>query len=167
MTPISTVNSFSEDQTVEEIIKAILEKSAHDYPEHGFFHTPFLVTDKTKKIVGILCLTEIADGLKPPFMRLEKVDRGGPNIEHSAQSSLKGSFTVMSRYLAKRPVKSMINHLKPPVIEADATLMEATNRMLLQGARRMLVKENGDIVGLVSIEDLLFEFCLIINYMAD
>jgi len=73
-----------------------------------------------------------------------------------------GMFTIMARDLGSKTVREIMPDT-PPVIDADANLMEVVTRLLDLNLRRLLVTQRDKIVGVIREQDLFFEMANIIT----
>ncbi len=180
MVPLSSFSSVREDYSVAEAIevilghKVILTASAEEEPieviignktvitttvDEGV-HRCVLVRDRNNKVVGVISFTDFLQGLESTYMRLLE-DR--PTVAESPGArNYSGIFARMVRDLGKKSVRDLMSE-KPPTIDANATLLEATNRLLSLNVRRLLVTEGDKVVGVIREKDIMFEMAHIIR----
>ena len=165
MVPLSSFSRIRENRTVFEAIGAILEafnRTMSTSTVQETAHRSILVMDKDDDVIGIITFTDLLQGLQPQYMRLltERLSMADSiSLESPAVS---GMFTIMTRDLTAKSVHEVMSDA-PPVIDGDANLMEAVDRLLALGLRRLLVQENGKIVGVIREQDLFFEIAIIIR----
>ncbi|MBI4832750.1 MAG: response regulator [Candidatus Lindowbacteria bacterium] len=182
MVPLSSFGTVRENWSVAEAIevilghKTIITSTVEEEPvevivgnktvitttvEEGV-HRSILVLDKASKVVGIVSFTDFLQGLETTYMRLleDRPDVAGVTPEGDRDYS--GIFTRMVRDLAKKPVRELMS-LKPPTIDTNASLLEATNRLLALSVRRLLVMDGDKVVGVIREKDIMFEMANIIR----
>ncbi len=177
MVSLSSFGSVREDWTVAEAIavllgqKTIVTNSVEEEPievvignktvitttvDEGV-HRCVLVRDARNEVVGIASFTDFLQGLESTYLRL-LAER--PSL---ASSDSHGQiFSDMVRALGKKKIRDLMLD-KPPTVNADADLLEATNRLLSLNVRRLLVMENGDVIGVIREKDIMFEMANIIG----
>jgi DNA-binding response OmpR family regulator len=183
MVSLSSFGSVGEEWTVAEAIevllgqKTIVSDSVEEEPTEVVIgnktvitttvdegvHRCVLVRDRKNKITGIVSFTDFLQGLESTYLRLI-AER--PSIAASAEAGSSGAygeiFNNMVRELGKKKVRDLMLD-KPPTINADAGLLEATNRLLSLNVRRLLVLDGDKIVGVVREKDIMFEMANIIR----
>ncbi len=180
MVPLSSFSSVRDDWSVAESIevilghKTIVTATVEEEPievvignktvitttvDEGV-HRCVLVRDNEQKIVGIVSFTDFLQGLESTYLRV-LAER--PNIADSggeAARNFSNIFRQLVRELGKKPIRELMLD-PPPSIEIDATLLEATNRLLSLNVRRLLVMEGAKVVGVVREKDIMFEMASI------
>jgi DNA-binding response OmpR family regulator len=159
MIPLSSFSSIREDKTICEAIEVILESFAQSLrtaTTHEMVHRSILVLGKRNKVVGIITFTDLLHGLQPQYMRLLNEKPGMADSISVQSPNYSGMFTIMARDIANKTVREIMSD-DPPVIDADANLMEAVGKLIDRGLRRLLVVEKGKITGVVREQDLFFE----------
>ncbi|RJP73034.1 MAG: response regulator [Candidatus Abyssobacteria bacterium SURF_17] len=182
MVPLTSFSSVRMDWTVAEAIevllghKTIVTATVEEEPvevvigtktiitttvDEGI-HRCVLVRDKSDKVMGVLSFTDFLQGLESTYMRLVEerpsvVDRAGADAQNHS-----GIFTKMVRDLGRKPVRELMAD-KPPTIDADATLLEAANRLLSLNVRRLLVMHGDKVMGVIREKDIMFEMAKIIR----
>jgi CheY-like chemotaxis protein len=182
MVSLSSFSSVWEDWTVGEAItvilgqKTIIADSVDEEPveviignrtvitttvEEGV-HRCVLVRDKKDKVIGIISFTDFLQGLETTYLRLLS-ER--PSLAGSVQGGSKAYariFRDMVKELGRKKVRELMLD-KPPTINADANLLEATNRLLSLNVRRLLVLEGDQVIGVIREKDVMFEMANIIT----
>jgi len=165
MLPLSAFGTINQEQTAQEAINEILKSfivTPHTPSVHETIHRSILVNDTKGRVVGLISFTDLLMGMQPPYMSLKKERPELAytfNIESPAHS---GMFTILVRDLAQKKVKDMMSEA-PPTIDAEATLMEAVNKLLTLNVRRLLVMKGGDAVGVIREQDIFFEMAHILG----
>jgi len=165
MVPFSSFSTIHEDRSVAEAIEVILrsfQMIMTTTTVHETLHRSTLILDKRDRVVGVLSFTDLLEGMQPAYMRLLKDRPLMADSVHVEPLSFSGMFTVMARDLAKKKVKELMSEA-PPTIDADANLMEATNRLLALKVRRLLVMDGDTAVGVIREQDLFFELANVLN----
>jgi len=182
MVPVASFNSVREDWSVAEAIelilghKTIVTASVEEEPievvignktiitttvDEGV-HRCVLVRDKGDRVVGIVSFTDFLQGLESTCMRF--LEEGSTALESPPDVTPTNSniFTKIVRDLGKKVIRELMLDT-PPIIDADATLLEATNRLLSLNVRRLLVMEGNEVVGVIREKDIMFEMAKIIR----
>jgi CheY-like chemotaxis protein/predicted transcriptional regulator len=182
MVPLSSFGTVREDWSVAEAIevilghKTIITSTVEEEPvevvvgnrtiitttvEEGV-HRSILVRDRDGKVIGIVSFTDFLQGLETTYMRLleDRPEVGGTT--DNGQRDYSGVFSRMVRDLAKKPVRELMAP-KLPTVDANASLLEATNRLLSFNVRRLLVMDKEQVVGVIREKDIMFEMANIIR----
>jgi len=166
MIPLSSFSTIKQDQTVAEAVDVILQSFTRTMTTSTVqetVHRSILVLDATDKVIGIITFTDLLQGLQPPYMRLLSERPAMADTISLESPSYSGMFTIMARDLAKKTVGDIMSEA-PPLIHKDANLMEAANRMLSLGLRRLLVVDAEKVIGVIREQDLFFEMAKIIGH---
>ncbi|RJP16604.1 MAG: response regulator [Candidatus Abyssobacteria bacterium SURF_5] len=180
MVSLSSFGSVRDDWTIAEAIaillgqKTIVTDSVEEEPievvigsktvitttvDEGV-HRCVLVRDRADKIIGIISFTDFLQGLESTYLRLLS-ER--PSLIVSESGRTHGQiFSNMVHELGKKKVRELMLD-KPPSIDADADLLEATNRLLSLNVRRLLVMDEDKVIGVIREKDLMFEMANIIG----
>jgi len=165
MVHLSSFNTVGEDRTVAEavglIIRSFTQTMATSTVQETI-HRSILVLDRSKNVVGIITFTDLLRALEPAYMRLLNEDPVVADSRYMESPSFSGMFTVMARDLANKSVREIMSEA-PPVIDADANLMETVSTLLNKGLRRLLVEEGGEIIGVIREQDLVLEMANIMK----
>ena len=157
MIPLAEYTTLNENQTVAEGI-AELKKSftpqIHTSRIMETGHRSLLVFDSAGELKGILSIMDLLEGIMPGYLSAPK-----PSMADSMQYSpmfWTGMFTRETHQLASKPVGDLMSPT-PPTIDAQANLMEAAYMMVHNRCRRMIVFQDGRVVGVIREQDLFFE----------
>ena len=157
MIPLADYTTLNENQTVAEGI-AELKKSftpqIHTSRIMETGHRSLLVFDSAGELKGILSIMDLLEGIMPGYLTAPK-----PSTADSLQYSpmfWTGMFTREARQLASTLVGDLMSPT-PPTIDAQANLMEAAHMMVHNRCRRMIVVQDGKVVGVIREQDLFFE----------
>jgi len=166
MEPLSVlIKTIHEDQSVTEAIEAMhrfFDRAITATKHKETLLRSILVMDKHKRIIGVIGITDILRGLQPPCMRLsdDRSDTGDSLFLYS--SDYLGNFSMMVREMAKTKIRDLMPR-KPPTIDANADLMEATNKLLSLRVSSLLVMNDNKPVGVIRDSDLFLEMTHIIR----
>jgi len=157
MVPFSEYTALPLGATVKEAVESLRESffskaAGQSIMETG--HRSVLVTNGGGKVVGILAIVDLLQGMMPRYLDAPK-----PSTADTIQYSpmfWSGMFTRELRKLAARTVGELMSPA-PRTIAAGANLMEAAYTMLQEDHRRLLVMEGGQTVGVLREQDLFFE----------
>ena len=157
MLSISDYTTVYEDQTIREAVGALLTsfkglRASNKIMETG--HRSVLVFDRNKDLVGILGIRNLIKNVRPSYLRTPM-----PFMADSVQFSpifWPGLFHDQVNQMADKKVREVMSS-SPPVVQEDTNLMELANLMHKLNVRRLVVKRNGDIVGIIREQELFFE----------
>ncbi|UCD56686.1 MAG: response regulator [Candidatus Hydrogenedentota bacterium] len=125
-------------------------------------HRCVLVRNRSNDIIGVISFTDFLQGLESTYMRLLEERPTVVDSIHGGTPNYSNIFTKMVRNLGKKSVRELMVD-RPPTIEANATLLEATNRLLSLNVRRLLVMEEDRVIGVIREKDLMFEMAKILR----
>lgn len=166
MVALSSFSAIREDRQVMEAVNIIIlesfSRSMSTSTLQETVHRSILVLDRNDQVVGVMTFTDLLQGLQPPYMRLLAERPSMADSIYLESPSYSGMFTIMARDLARKKVSELMSEA-PPTIDADANLMEAVNRLLNLGVRRLLVVEKGKPIGVLREQDLFFEMANIMK----
>lgn len=185
MLPLSSFSSVREDWSVAESIeiilghKTIVTATVEEEPievvignrtvitttvDEGV-HRCVLVRDKNQNITGIVSFTDFLQGLESTYLRVLAERPDFANAIEGGPRDFSNIFRQMVRELGKKSIRELMLD-PPPSIEADASLLEAANRLLSRNVRRLLVTEGDKVVGVVREKDVMFEMASIFRATA-
>ena len=122
-------------------------------------HRSLLVMDNNKKIIGVVSLTDMMEGMRPDYLKMPK-----PSTADSMQYShmfWTGLFTAQVKNLAQKKVKEIMSE-SPPTLDEDTNLMEVADFMYSRNVRRVIITSDKMVVGVVREQELFFEMANII-----
>ena len=163
MVPLTSYSTVREEDTAGDAVELILRSFEKVLGTRAVKETgqrDVLVLDKQGNVIGILKLTDLLEGLQPPYMSLLK---SRPSMADSIclePPSHTGMFTIMARDVVKKQVGDLMSD-SPPTVRGEANLMEAVNRMVELKAQSLLVMEEQKAVGVIRDQDLFFELAAI------
>jgi DNA-binding response OmpR family regulator len=165
MVPLSSFSTIREDRTVAEAIETILlsfSRTMATATVQETVHRSIIVLDKRSKVTGVMTFTDLLAGLQPSYMKLMSERPQSAADVFLEAPNYSGMFTVLVREIAQKTVRELMSDA-PPTIDAKANLMEAANRLLTLGVRRLLVTDGDDMVGVVREQDLFFEMANVVR----
>ncbi len=122
-------------------------------------HRSILVFEGDENLVGILGVKDLIATLRPGYL-----SAGKPSMADSLQYSpmfWTGLFTSRVKTIQDMLVGDVMS-ARPPMIDADANLMEAAEMLFERKVRRLVVKNQGRIVGVVREQELFFEMARLV-----
>ena len=157
MIPSGEYTSLSSRDTVKEAIQKLKESfsskgSPSSIMETG--HRSVLVVDDKGRVDGVLAIIDLIQAIMPAYLKAPK-----PSMADSIQYSpmfWSGMFTHEIIELGRREIGDIMSPA-PPMVRAGASLMEASYLMVKSDARRLVVMEEGKVVGMLREQDLFFE----------
>ncbi|MCF8068206.1 MAG: response regulator [Desulfobacterales bacterium] len=157
MIPIEEYTTLTEDHTVKEAILKLKKSfspvlSSAKIMETG--HRSILVFGNNGREIGFLSIKDLLRGIMPAYLSAPK-----PSMADSIQFSpmfWNGLFNIEIKQLAEKKIGSLMT-TSLLEIASDANLMEAAYMMVSHGKRRLIVKQNQKVVGVIREQDLFFE----------
>lgn len=157
MVPIMEYTTIKEEESVGEALRKLRESFSlaactSRLMETG--HRSILVFDQEGNMKGILSIRNLLEGIMPAYLSAPR-----PSMADGIQYSpmfWAGAFNREVRDLARNKVSGIMSPA-PPVIRADANLMEVAYTMVTQNYRRMAVIQKETVVGIIREQDLFFE----------
>ncbi|MEF2145267.1 MAG: response regulator [Desulfovibrionaceae bacterium] len=163
MIALSDYTTITEDETVRGAIDKLRNLSTRLTSTDRIMdsgHRSILVFDKSGELTGILSPLDLIAAARPAYLSAPK-----PSMADSLQYSAmfwQGLFTSRIKEIADKKVSEIMSD-SPPVIDADANLMEIAEIMFSQKARRLAVAKAGKILGVVREQEVFFEIGRIIG----
>jgi CBS domain-containing protein len=117
-------------------------------------HRSVLVLDDHGEVEGFLTIKDLMEALMPGYLKAPK-----PSMADSIVYSpmfWTGMFESEMKALSKRKVREVMSAV-PRSIKAEANIMETAYMMLHNNVRRLIVEDEGNVVGIVREQDLFFE----------
>lgn len=182
MVPLTSFGSVWEDWSVAETIqvilghKTIVTDAVEEEPievvvgnrtvitttvDEGV-HRCVLVRDGSDRVVGIVSFTDFLQGLESTYMRLLEDRPAAVGSSQGGARNFSNVFAKLVRELGKKTIRELMLG-RAPTIEAEASLLEATNRLLSLNVRRLLVIDGEEVVGVIREKDIMFEMASIVR----
>ena len=163
MVPIHEYTTVTGDMSVRDAINALkasfsTKMSTSKIMETG--HRSVLVVDAHNRVKGVVAILDLLRMIMPGYLFAPK-----PSLADSIQYSpifWKGMFSTEVKRIANRKIVDVMSPA-PYSIDKDASLMEATHMMVRYQVRRLVVLENGGVIGVVREQDLFFEMEELLN----
>ena len=111
-----------------------------------------LMSKKLVKVTSIAMLHEVAQKMRQENIGVIPVEDNGKLVGLVTDRDI--AVNAVAKGEINCAVKDVMTH-NPVTLNANATVEEAIQTMLKQNIRRLPVMDNGKLVGLVSLEDLL------------
>jgi len=157
MIPFQEYTAIEGDATIREAIEKLKKSFASQLSTSRLLetgHRSVLVTDGRKKITGILTIAGLLHAIMPAYLSAPKPSTAD-SIEYSPMF-WDGMFSRELAQLAKAKVRSIMSPA-PISIEGEANIMEAAFLMVKNQVRRLVVKHQGEAIGVIREQDLFFE----------
>ena len=156
MIPIGDYTVLDPESTIQEAIEKLegsfaSKVSTGSIMETG--HRSLLVIDNRGKMLGILAIVDLLQGMMPAYLSAPK-----PSMADTVQYSpmfWTGMFDRQIKELGKKKIKEVMSP-SPLTINEDANLMEAAYTMLKNQMRRLGVMREGTVVGVIREQDLFY-----------
>lgn len=166
MIPVSDYPTIEEGATVGEAIKRLKESresitATDSISDIG--RRSLLVYDKQGELTGILTPQSLLFALRPAYLDAS-LPTTAPQMYSMGYSAMfwTGLFTAQAKELAKKSVADIMSEA-PPSVDAAANLMEVIQAMHTTGRRRLAVKRNDKVIGLVREQELFYELTQILD----
>jgi len=161
MIPIEDYTNVQADSTVREGIEKLKDSyekflSTGKIMESG--HRAIMVFDGDK-VVGVLNMQKLLGAVRPEYLSAPK-----PSMAESMQFSpmfWSGLFLTQVKKLKNRKIREIMSDC-PPIVAGDANLMDVVDKMHSDNRRRVVVEENGKVVGVIREQELFYEISKII-----
>lgn len=163
MIPIAEYSTIQDTAMVRDAVETLAASFATKNGREYSGHRSVLVLDDCKQAVGLLSFRDLIRAVEP---RLDpnKLPGGSlPWMEHASVVAPEGYFSARSRVEGNRVVRDVMRPLKLITIEAAAPLMQAVQIMVSNDVGLLPVTENGEVIGMVRINELFIEIARIIT----
>lgn len=163
MLPISNYSSIDAGSTVKDAIKQIESTGNRQLSTDRLLdsrHRSVLVFENGNKLVGLLSPLDLIGAVRPGYMTAPKPSTAD-SLQYSAMFWV-GLFTSRVKEIMDAPITKFMSD-SPPTVDASANLMEVANMMSNGNARRLIVVEDGKIIGVIREQELFFEIARIIS----
>jgi len=156
MIPIDEYTCVQASSTVKEGIER-LRIAAENFISTGLImesgHRAVLVFDQ-EELVGVLAMRNLIQALRPDYVELGR--RSGNSGPRYSALFWEGLFNVRALELQTKCVRDIMNP-KPPVVDSDANLMQVADLLCQENRRRVAVRRDGRIVGVLREQELFHE----------
>ncbi len=166
MIPLSDYPTIDDTATVAEAIKILKDTresitSTDRLSDIG--RRSLLVYDKQGELTGILTPQSLLFALRPAYLSAS-MPTTAPQMYSMGYSAMfwTGLFTAQAKDLAKKNVADIMQDA-PPSVDAEANLMEVIQTMHTSGKRRLAVKQDDKVIGLVREQELFYELTRILD----
>lgn len=156
MIPIDEYTCVQASSTVKEGIER-LKVAAENFISTGLImecgHRAVLVFDG-EELVGVLAMRNLIEALLPEYVALAR--SSGNNGARYSALFWNGIFNARARDLESKCVRDIMNP-RPPVVDSDANLMQVADLLCQENRRRVAVRRDGRIVGVLREQELFHE----------
>ena len=156
MIPIDDDPCVQASSTVREGIER-LKVASENFISTGLVmecgHRAILVFDG-EELVGVLAMRNLIQALRPVYVDL--ASRSQNNAARYSGMFWEGLFHARVRDLEAMCVRDIMNP-RPPVVDSDANLMQVADLLYHENRRRVAVRRDGRIVGVVREQELFHE----------
>jgi len=163
MIPLDEYTQIPLNSTVRDAIKALEDSMRHLMATDRLMdtgHRSVVVTNPDGSVAGLLSPLDLVEAIRPGYLSAPK-----PSMADSLQYSAlfwQGLFSSRVREIMGNPVRDIMSDTIP-VIDADANLMDVANTMITLPARRMLVRDGKEDIGIVREQEVFYEIAKIIS----
>ncbi|HKI81415.1 MAG TPA: response regulator [Pseudodesulfovibrio sp.] len=163
MIPLDEYTQIPLNSTVRDAIKALEDSMRHLMATDRLMdtgHRSVVVTNPDGSVAGLLSPLDLVEAIRPGYLSAPK-----PSMADSLQYSAlfwQGLFSSRVREIMGNPVRDIMSDTIP-AIDADANLMDVANTMITLPARRMLVRDGKEDIGIVREQEVFYEIAKIIS----
>ncbi|WP_028315655.1 CBS domain-containing protein [Desulfatibacillum aliphaticivorans] len=157
MIPISAYSTLAENATLKDAVATLKQSylgrdNTSSLTESG--HNSLLVLSSSGKMLGVLAIEDIFNAVVPAYLSAPK-----PSTADSIQYSPMFWRGILCAQLAQNANTRLKDIMSPAplTIDADANLMEAVYSMLQNETGRLAVTDQGEVLGIIRKQDILFE----------
>ncbi|WP_027185757.1 CBS domain-containing protein [Desulfovibrio inopinatus] len=166
MIPLADYPSISDSATVAEAVKILKENNERIVTTDAINdqgRRSLLVFNANKQLEGILTPQAILTALRPEYLSIS-MPSTAPKMYSMGYSAMfwTGLFTAQAKTLLGKSVQDIMSDA-PPSVDAEANLMEVIQAMHESGKRRLAVKKNGDVIGLVREQEVFYELIKVLG----
>jgi CBS domain-containing protein len=171
MVPLEAYATVSQEATLREAVIA-LEASQMTLHPSRHKHRAILVLDENGKVVSKITMKSMLVALEPNYGKLEGIDvleRSGfsPDlIKDMLENNALWAEPLQFIYERAASLKVQ-DFIQPPsddeYIDENATLSEATHRLVVYPYLSLLVTRNDEVVGILRLSDVFTKICEIIK----
>ncbi len=155
MTPVSEYKTIKKSAQLGELVVSLADGK----------HRDILVTDDDDKFVGILTMTDILMALEPNYKNLKKKDLASDILSNRFVADLFKEFDLWSDALANICKKgcnviiedAMYAPSEEECLNEDSDLEQAIHQYIVGTHQPVIVRSNGDIVGVLRMADVFEE----------
>jgi len=164
MVPIEEYATVSEDANLLQAINA-LEEAQRAFDPKRYRHRAVLVLNKEKSVIGKLSQHDIIQALEPHYKKLKQ--EGPRGLERFGVSdffvkSVLQEFRLWEQPMAnlrekatEQKVKDVVSSpIEEEYIDIDASMNEAVHRLIIGRHHSLLVRRQGNIVGILRLTDV-------------
>ena len=157
MVPVEDYTTLNVDQTVREAMLKLRTSFSLKVPTSSIMetgHRSVLIFDNKGEVKGVLTIKDLLNAIMPKYLSAPK-----PSMADSIQYSpmfWSGMFTKEVKNILDNRVEDIMS--PPPMsIDSGSNLMEAAYMMVYNRVRRLVVREEGRVAGMIREQDLFFE----------
>lgn len=167
MVPLEEYATVLEDATLCEAVRA-LEKAQEAFKSARYRHRAILVYDLEGKMIGKLSQMDIIKALEPDYTTsLHQADLSRFGITDGYLEEIVEQYDFWNQPLTdlckaaggRKVSEVMYTPTGGEYIRADASLQEATHRLVIGHHHSLLVTEGEEIVGVLRLSDLFDSVC--------
>lgn len=157
MIPIMEYTVMKGDMTVYEAIEAIKASFSIRETSGRFLdtiHRSVLVLDDNGGVEGMVTIRNFISSILPDYLK----DMSYSDSKSMSLSTVfwKGRFSARLKRFSEMKLRDIMTP-PPPVIDACATLLEASLKMVALQTRRLVVVQSNEVIGIIREQDLFFE----------
>jgi len=171
MVPLADYATVSREATLREAVMA-LEEAQKTLDPSRHKHRAILVLDETGKVVSKITMKNILVALEPKYGKIEGMDvleRSGYSPD-MIKDMLEDNVLWMEplQFICERAAGlKLIDFIQAPsageYIDENATLAEATHRLVISPYHSLLVNRGDKVVGILRLSDLFSKICEIMK----
>ena len=163
--PLADYATVSQNATLNEAVMALEEAiAAFDPKRHP--HRAILVFDENNRVIGKISQTDILRALEPRYSEIFDEEAPGkfgmvPMYKRSFMDLHKLWSTPLDDICRKAAEIKVKTFVRPPseseIVDEAATLDEAIHQLIVGCHQSLLVKRDGEIIGILRLTDVFME----------
>jgi len=157
MIPISDYTTISGNSTIFGAIYKLKDSFAPRMPTSRILetgHRSLIVMDEKGRIEGVVAIIDLLEAIMPAYLSAPKPSMAD-TLEYSPMFWI-GMFSREVSALDNKKIEEVMSEA-PMTVALDASLMEASYRMVKNNQRRLVVMDNQTVAGVIREQDLFFE----------
>jgi CBS domain-containing protein len=169
MVPLAEYATVSEVASLQGAFLALREANSR-LPAGKHEHRAVLILDAQGRLVGKIGMMDVLRGLEPKYRQLVTPERGSGHMGFTRQfiSSMLAHHNLWDKPLDDLCLKASAQTVREfmyvpqenEYVEAEASLDEALHHLVMGPYQSLLVREGGDVIGILRLSDVFDEIAM-------
>lgn len=166
MMPLSEYATVPQEATLQEAFLALKEANSR-LAEGKHQHRAILVKDPKGRLIGKIGMMDVLRGLEPKYRQLVKTQHGASHMGFTRRfiQSMLDHHNLWDKSLddlcRKASSQTVADFMYTPndneYIDASANLDEALHLLVMGSNQSLLVRQEGDVIGILRLSDVFDE----------